>query len=287
MIFSNLKIRTKMLLLLCIPLVIFTCISILLIQDSYKEYRRTELLEKGILLAANTSTAIHELQKERGASAGYLGAKDDKFHKLLLEQRLLTDKEVRKLKDFLQSFNFADYPIELQDSLNNSLKQLENIQKIRQEVDTSNVKVGEILSYYTQTISSLIGDITEIANISRDYVVVRSLIAFIDFINAKENSGQERAILSNVLGANRFTEELYQRFIALITAQNIYLENFIHYSTQKNLEFYQQAIKDPSFQEVEKIREIAIKKAETGNFGVSQGYWFDTITLKINILKNH
>ena len=286
MVFSNLKIRTKMLLLLCIPLVIFTCIAIFLIQNSYKEYGRIELLEKGILLSANISGTIHELQKERGASAGYLGTKDKDFEKMLLEQRLLTDKKVMELKSFLQSFNFRDYPIMLQNSLKDSLKQLENLQRFREGVDSFNMAVGEVLGYYTQTISSLIGDITEVANISRDYAVVRSLIAFIDFINAKESSGQERAILSNVLGANKFTEGLYQRFIALITAQNIYLENFIHYSTKEGLEFYQQAIKDPSFQEVQRIRKIAIEKAQTGNFGISQAYWFDTITLKINILKN-
>ncbi len=286
MVFSNLKIHTKMLLLLCIPLVIFTCIAIFLIQNSYKEYGRIELLEKGILLSANISGTIHELQKERGASAGYLGTKDKDFEKMLLEQRLLTDKKVMELKSFLQSFNFRDYPIMLQNSLKDSLKQLENLQRFREGVDSFNMAVGEVLGYYTQTISSLIGDITEVANISRDYAVVRSLIAFIDFINAKESSGQERAILSNVLGANKFTEGLYQRFIALITAQNIYLENFIHYSTKEGLEFYQQAIKDPSFQEVQRIRKIAIEKAQTGNFGISQAYWFDTITLKINILKN-
>ncbi|WP_104721759.1 methyl-accepting chemotaxis protein [Helicobacter mesocricetorum] len=285
MIFSNLKIRTKMLLLLCVPLVIFTCISVLLIQNSYKEYRRIELLEKGILFSANISATIHELQKERGASAGYLGAKNEKFQKLLFEQRLLTDKEIKNLKDFLQSFNFADYPRILQESLNNSLKQLEYLQSIRGGVDSSSIKIGEVLGYYTQTISSLIENITEIANISRDYVVVRSLIAFIELVNAKENSGQERAVLSNVLGANKFAEGLYQRFISLITAQNIYLENFIHYSTEEGLEFYQQAIKDPSFQEVERMRKIAIAKAETGNFGISQAYWFDTITSKINILR--
>jgi len=39
------------------------------------------------------------------------------------------------------------------------------------------------------------------------------------------------------------------------------------------------------FREVERMREIAIKKANSGNFGVDPEYWFKTITKKINKLK--
>ena len=44
-------------------------------------------------------------------------------------------------------------------------------------------------------------------------------------------------------------------------------------------------MRNPLVAEVEKMRNIAIDKAATGNFGVDATHWFDTITSKINLLK--
>ena len=47
---------------------------------------------------------------------------------------------------------------------------------------------------------------------------------------------------------------------------------------------YYKAIKDPSFQEVERMRNIAMSKHKVGGFGIDAEYWFKTITKKINKL---
>ena len=41
----------------------------------------------------------------------------------------------------------------------------------------------------------------------------------------------------------------------------------------------------PLVEEVQKMRSIAIEKSSVGNFGVDATHWFDTITSKINLLK--
>ena len=48
--------------------------------------------KQSVKLAVSISNLVHETQKERGATAGYVGSKGKKFTKRLPAQRLLTDK---------------------------------------------------------------------------------------------------------------------------------------------------------------------------------------------------
>ena len=283
-IFDNFKIKNKMLILIVIPLIVAMIIAGNLINKEYDTYKRTQLLEDGILLSSQISLVIHELQKERGSSSGYLGSKSEDFKKILLNQRQLSDKEINKLNENLSKFEIDAYPVELRDSIKDTINALNNIQSIRRGVDNFSVKVGDVLGYYTNTISKLINNIVVISNIS--YKIIRSLTAFVSFINAKENAGQERAVLSNTFSADKFGDGIYNKFIALVVAQNLYTEEFKKYVDPEELINYNNITSgNKDFQEVERMRAVAMKNAFTGGFETSGTYWFATITKKIDILK--
>ncbi|MBR4097859.1 MAG: nitrate- and nitrite sensing domain-containing protein, partial [Campylobacter sp.] len=146
--------------------------------------------------------------------------------------------------------------------------------------------VGDVLGYYTNTISKLINNIVVISNISNNYEIIRSLTAFVSFINAKENAGQERAVLSNTFSADKFGDGIYNKFIALVVAQNLYIEEFKKYADPEELINYNNITSgNKDFQEVERMRAVAMENAFTGGFETSGTYWFATITKKIDILK--
>ena len=228
----------------------------------------------------------YELQKERGSSSGYLGSKSEDFKKILLNQRQLSDKEINKLNQDLAEFELNAYPVELRDSIKDTVNALNNIKSIRSGVDNFSVKVGDVLGYYTSTIAKLINNIVVISNISNNYEIIRSLTAFVSFINAKENAGQERAVLSNTFSADKFGDGIYNKFIALVVAQNLYIEEFKKYVATEELVNYNNITSgNKDFQEVERMRAVAMKNAFTGGFETSGTYWFATITKKIDILK--
>lgn len=285
-IFDNFKIKNKMLILIVIPLVVAMIIAGNLISKEYDTYKRTQLLEDGILLSSQISLVVHELQKERGSSSGYLGSRSNEFKQILLNQRLLSDKEIAKLNDDLSEFELDAYPAELRDSIKETVNALNTISSIRNGVDSFTVKVGDVLGYYTNTIAKLINNIVLISNISNNYEIIRSLTAFVSFINAKENAGQERAVLSNTFSADKFGDGIYNKFISLVVAQNLYLEEFRKYAVPEELIHYNNITKgNRDFEEVERMRAVAMKHAFTGGFETSGTYWFATITKKIDILK--
>ena len=249
------------------------------------DYKGAKLLDDGVVLSTKISLVIHELQKERGTSAGFLGSKGKSFGENLKKQRDLSDSKIQELYAFLQTFTSHNYPQAVQESLELFLGKLKEISEIRKGVDSLSVNVGDILGYYTGTIALSIKSIIEIANISTSDVMTKKFIAYINFLESKENAGQERAVLSNTFSADSFASGIYTKFVSLVIAQNIYLENFLRYASSENVEIYKKLEQDKSFREVAAMRDVAMKKGEQGGFGIEGPYWFATITAKIDLLK--
>jgi methyl-accepting chemotaxis protein len=78
---------------------------------------------------------------------------------------------------------------------------------------------------------------------------------------------------------------MYTKFITLVAQQKAYLDDFLTFANNEMKKMYNEAIKDSSFAEVQRMRDIAISHHKEGHFNVDAEYWFKTITRKINILK--
>ncbi|MDQ7068567.1 MAG: nitrate- and nitrite sensing domain-containing protein [Sulfurimonas sp.] len=96
---NSLSIRVKLFLIFIIPttaLLVFITLSIMTKLSAVNE---ASMLKDGLELSVKMSSLVHEIQKERGATAGFLGSKGTKFVETLTNQRKHTDFEKkRKLK---------------------------------------------------------------------------------------------------------------------------------------------------------------------------------------------
>lgn len=93
----NLSIRNKLLLILLLPvlgLVYFAVAGIVERQRTYAEMQRLEDLAE---LAGLVSALVHETQKERGMSAGFVGSRGARFAVELPRQREATDQQLQSL----------------------------------------------------------------------------------------------------------------------------------------------------------------------------------------------
>ncbi|HIP75806.1 MAG TPA: hypothetical protein EYH12_01375 [Psychromonas hadalis] len=108
--FANLSIRCKLFGLTLFPLLGFTCFSVYNFSENYQE---KVVLEKMLVLTESESVSaslVHELQKERGASAGFLGSKGAKFGERLIKQRQSTNKYHADLDRFIAN---NELPVDL------------------------------------------------------------------------------------------------------------------------------------------------------------------------------
>lgn len=284
--FNNIKLRTKFLIFMIVPLLSIVLLSLVVITEHFHTLKQTNLLVKGVDLSSKISLVIHDLQKERGTSLGFIGASGKTFDQQLIVVRANSDESIKSIYAFLQYFDKQNYSIAFNNKLDGAINGIEQIPQMRARVDKLDAGIDDILNFYTSVIDNLISCIAEIANLSDQNAITRNLINYITLVKAKEAAGLERALISNTFSADKFSPSIYERFISLISAQNTLFSEFKLYATDNDINFLYRILNSASSNEVEKLRNIAIQKHDEGNFGVDSKYWFETISIKIEELKD-
>ncbi|XXF39737.1 methyl-accepting chemotaxis protein [Sulfurimonas sp. NW7] len=238
------------------------------------------------VMSQKLSLLIHETQKERGASAGYLGSKGKKFAGILPKQRELTDKRNQEFKEYLKTLDLNDFPKELQDQIRGLQEYMNKISQIRNLVDSFSISVAKEVAYYTKMNRKILNIVGLSAKLASTPELVKALDAYTNFLKSKERAGIERAVLSATFSADRFAPGMYAKFVTLVAQQDAYIDAFLTMATDRAKQLYRSTMNSPAVDKVNKMREIAQTKANEGNFGVDSVVWFQTITKKINLLKH-
>lgn len=275
-------------------LIIVTGVAMLYVLVSIVGVVSAGIHSKEILSNARTlnhfseklSIFIHETQKERGESAVFLGSRGKKFVSILQVQRRLTDKRFQELSKFVSNMNMEEFPSEFQNEWRAVQRTSNKLTSIRSKIDNLNLSTNECVKFYTQINTHILKITALISKISQSPELIKSLNAYSNFLKLKERAGIERAVLGVTFTNDSFTNDMLVKFITLIAEQKSFAETFLVLANKDIKNLYLNSMRDGSIAEIEKFRSIAIQKANTGNFGVDAEVWFDTITKKINILKN-
>lgn len=282
---KRLMFRQKILLLLLpafLGLIYFAGINIV---EGLNQRSSAATIEPLVKLTAQNSLLVHELQKERGITAGFLGSKGVKFDDLLRKQRAETNQKAKSRIDFLQRSIGEFDNNEVESVLTDIADQLRRLDQIRSQVDRQEITLKEALAYYTSLNGRLLSVSSKVARIAENGVVANQLQAYYNFLQGKERAGIERAVLSNTFGADKFAPGMYRRFIQLVTEQSTYLDNFIKTTIPEQQQFYTQTMSHDAVNQVEQMRLTAFKHATTGGFGIDAASWFQQATGRINQLK--
>ena len=240
--------------------------------------------EKKVFLASKLiANLIHETQKERGATAGYLGSKGKKFSAELPKQREKTSKKIAILLNKLQ---VLPMDAKLKKDIALAIASIKKIESVREGVDTFTLSTKKAISYYTTNNALFLNIISDLITKVHTAKQTRSLIAFYDFLMAKERAGIERAVLTNSFARNKFLEGMKEKFVTLITEQDSFITAFLAVSDENTRAYYHKTMQAKAVNEVNRMRKIALNANTVGGFGVDAGYWFDMITKKINLLKS-
>jgi len=235
------------------------------------------------ILSQKLSLVIHETQKERGATAGYLGSHGKKFGDILPKQRTLTDARYSNLKAYIVTLNLSVYPSELQKSVHLVLSGLNRLNTIRAEVNNFQISTKAAIKYYTGVNKNILDVVSLTAKLANTPSLVKALSAYTNFLKSKERAGLERAVLSATFASDRFGKGMYAKFITLIAQQNAYMDAFLSIANGDAIRMYKRTMDSPVVAQVQRMRTIA--QSRESHFGVDSVVWFKTITKKINLLK--
>ncbi len=279
----NIRFIHKILLLILLPVLALIILLGHSVLTEYQHAAQLQVLEAEVELTTFNSALVHELQKERGATSGWLGSGTQAFADKLNRQRQLTDQAQQSWHNYLQQNQIRSPAIKRM--LDQIQQQLNQLGSIRNSADQRNIPLGKALGYYTNLNADLLSIAATTSGISRDAGIARSAGAFYAFLQAKERAGIERAVLSNVFASNQFAPGLYPRFINLVSEQGTYLSMFKALAVSDQVQALTTLEGANEFAAVEQLRQTARNKATEGNFGVEGTFWFDRATDRINAMK--
>ncbi|MFN3532674.1 MAG: methyl-accepting chemotaxis protein [Candidatus Brocadia sp.] len=235
----------------------------------------------------SASKLVHELQKERGASAVYLASGGNKMKNDLEDYKRDADKALASFQQFMTSFDAKQYGSELSTKVSSAMSQLNDLQAKRNAVISLSITKEEATRYYTTTISTFIQSFENVALHADHPQISDPTFAYVNLISAKELAGIERAIMSGIITANKAVNASdLNNWMAAWKGQERLLNNFEYLASKDALTFYKSNHAGQVVENVSKIRNTILEKIAEGNFGITGDDAFEAATQRINILKN-
>jgi methyl-accepting chemotaxis protein len=283
---ADVRVRTKLLLILSLPLLALLFFSFMGIADKVSAAREASSIDELASIATRISALVHELQRERGASGIFLSSKGTAFGGELAVQRSTTDRRLAELRQRLTETGAKVQDAELAAILADAQGRAEQLQAQRQRVDSQSVGPREAIQYYTGLNASLLRAIGHLSMLSSNAAINGRITAYVSLLQGKDSVGVERATLSGIFAADKFADGALERLIGAIASQDVYASTFRAYAAPEDREYYDQKMQQPFAAELSKFRAGALERAQSGGFGVDPQHCFDVVSAKMDALRD-
>ena len=274
------KISSHLTLVVLLPCILLGAIIIYDMSMAFKKMNNAYDAEYNAFLSHAVLSIVHEMQKERGASAGYVGSNGAKFAQSLRAQRSDTNTKLKALKSSQKEWALSK-------EMHKELKEFEalffELESMRRKVDSLSASVPDLLKYYTSINSKGLHIVIKAARLSEDPIIAKELTSIYNFSSAKESSGMERALLANVFTSNTMSYAQKALYVEFLTQQKVYINEALEVAPDAISPVLQSALQHSSFDEVDRFRELVKQKSSA--FNVAPEAWFTSATNRINALK--
>ena len=281
--FNNLPIRYKMLLMVMMPMLLAIFFTVKGLSQSYKTYTTMEQASSLGTVAVAASELVHELQKERGASAGYLGSKGTKFGAELDNQRAQTDKALSNYRGVVAGLSKDAVSGDLSSLLSTLKGSLSRLSSIRRGVTAQTLSTPEAIGFYTGSNAKLLQISSLMSTLVEDAALGNRVSAYLYLLQSKERAGIERAVLSGVFAQGQFSSAAFQKFVTLLAEQKTYMQVFRDYASADVERSLDRIVSGQGVSEVQRMRSVALGQQQ--GLSVDATYWFRMATERINKLK--
>ncbi|MEM8753663.1 MAG: methyl-accepting chemotaxis protein, partial [Pseudomonadota bacterium] len=275
------KLRTRLLLMVAAPMILIVAMLGYDMSVRFEKRAEVEAYKASFERAAEVSALIHEMQKERGFSAGFVGSKGAVFKANLAEQRAATDEVAARVAPL-----FAEASGDEATRLAALDKALGELQAMRGRIDSLSADVPTLARFYTGAIRQGIeaaalkieaiheGDIAPIAR------------SFLNVLEAKESAGLERAMGAVGFGSGAFPPAVYDRFLSLGGAEETLVVAASRSDDAAVLKALRVADESDAHKTIKKLREAAADMVwRDATPAIDGPGWFAASTAWVDTLK--
>ncbi|MBI3444006.1 MAG: nitrate- and nitrite sensing domain-containing protein, partial [Magnetospirillum sp.] len=270
-----------------LPVVIsLLLLSMWLVRQDMIAAERGRVLTGLAEVAVRANAVVHELQRERGSSALFLGSKGAQFGGELAERRKASDAKVAEFEAGLTELEPATAEAMGAGTLDAVRDSLRRLPDLRRRVDSLDIKAIEAVSTYTEIIRRQIATVARVGIVSPDAETAKLISSYVALTDAKESAGLERATGSAGFAAGKFEPLLYRRFVELGAEQRSSFSVFLRYASPESAASLKAALVTEIEEPVARLRGIAIDSLTSGSVGEVTGpVWFGVSTKRIDALK--
>ncbi|BAJ02017.1 methyl-accepting chemotaxis protein [Shewanella violacea] len=278
---ENLTIKNKLLMVIMPP--IMGCI-VFGSSIVYSQFQLSQSLSKVQLLselAGVNSSLVHELQKERGMSAGFLSAKGQAFAATLPKQRKLTDRQITTFQSFIAQ---NPLPNAFDHQLSSVNKALASLHGLRNRVDSLSVPVSDEVEFYTELNMTLLNIVDQTAHEGASQEIAIKAASFSAYLQMKEAAGLERAVLSSMFGQDEIEAQSFINFVTLMAKQNSNQGRFLALADAQTKQNYHLLQSSSAFDDVNTLRQVVLSQNVAAIAAQGPEQWFTLATGRIELL---
>jgi signal transduction histidine kinase/CheY-like chemotaxis protein len=258
-ILKGFKIRTKLILFLVIPILTILFFAISGIYTKVQEIQDSKSSHNFTIVAFHLADLVHELQKERGLSAGFVGSGGQSFREAVLKQRKQTGEKLSLFKQNLAINAPGEGYWGLDDKFTDFQQELSRLPKVRDAINT--LKRGNFFDYYSNLNAHALDIIQYIQVFTNDAALARQGDAYSSLLRLQERAGQERGALNGIFASGKLDAKLFGEISAYVADQKTILNNYYTVVSDEYQDLLRKKMKHPVIIEVEALRAAAINKA--------------------------
>ena len=280
------SIKRKIVIAMLLPLTIVLALVGLNITSALGEKAESAKLVEITALADTLGDFLHESQKERGATAGYLASDRDPARKSkVLEQRRATDSKIEPLRETIASIDFDHFSESAQKKVGNAKAMLDRLDDMRGQIDSGRLGVTDAISYYSSHHLEWIETVEYMGKQITNGDVVHEVIAYVNLELAKEKMGIARAVgMANSL-SGEFDVKGFAKFVSLSAQIDAYTHTFELEAPKTISERFHSVKEGSSYKQVGALSAAFVEAGPGVAHGVDPDAWWDAISQKINDVK--
>lgn len=278
----NLSIRRKFAVVIIPLITIIILFDYFQIKHNYENYHDSSRLNKAILIGIEINHVVHEIQKERSISVGYIATQGLEFRNEIQIQRNVTDSTIAQFTQEIQTKQLEELMEYHQQDVDFFKTYLDRLTSIRRQIDELKINSDQAIRYYSDINTTALLTVNQLINETLNKEVAQEVHAIIYFLKAKERASIERAIGTQAFSLNHLGYDLYNQFTTLVASQEAYIDDFLTITNNSSREYYQRLMQGPEIEEVNRLRNVLFLNEKIDE---NPNLWYNMMTNKINILK--
>jgi methyl-accepting chemotaxis protein len=284
---SNMRIPTRIAIATILPLLAFAGFAAKSLSEKWSASQAAGRVAVVVESVPLVSELIHQLQRERGASATFVTSKGQALADVMRNQRGATDKAIAEWRKGLSEIDPSTLGAGFGRALAQAQPAVADIVNMRRDIDALSITAPKTAEYFTTTIAHLIGLIEATGNLSDDLRIGLGSRAFVAIVKRKELTGQERATGSGAFAIGEFAPDVHRNFLRLLALQDAQTQAFEKDAMQAEIDAVANTLKGPVVDELARMRAVAaaapFDRAAVKSVAAQQ--WFNTISQYIDLLK--